>query len=117
MEKMRVVLYCRVAHDDGFSLEAQAVSLRRYAEKNRYTVVGVMAEHGNGLTLDRPALAEVTRAVCAGEVDLVLVNNLSRIGRRWGMTQSYIDLLTAHKVSLLCVSEGLVVSTHPLSLF
>ena len=34
--------------------------------------------------------------------------NLARIGREWGMTQSYIDLLTRHKVKLLCIRERLV---------
>lgn len=114
MGNLRVALYCRVAYEDGFSLEAQAAELRRYAESNGYIIVGVMAEHGSGLTLDRPALAEVTRAVCAGEVDVVLAKNLSRIGRGWGLTQSYIDLLNEHRVSLLCVSEGLIISNHSL---
>ena len=81
MKKLRVALYCRVAHQDEFSLEAQANLLRHYAEEAGYTIVGVMAEYGSGLTLDRPALAEVTRAVCAGEVDAVLVKSISRIGR------------------------------------
>lgn len=36
---MRVYLYCRVARDDGFSLEAQASVLRRYAEQAGYTII------------------------------------------------------------------------------
>ncbi len=51
---------------------------------------------------------------CAGKVDVVLVKNLSRIGREWGIVQSYIDLLNEHKVKLLCVSEGLEVSNRNL---
>ena len=79
--------------------------LRRYAEQAGYTIVGVAAEHGSGLTLDRPALQELTEAVLAGKVDVVLVNSLDRLGRDWGMTKQYIDLLTEHKVKLLCVRE------------
>ena len=45
--------------------------LRRYAEQAGYTIVGVAAEHGSGLTLDRPALQELTEAVLAGKVDVV----------------------------------------------
>ena len=34
--------------------------------------------------------------------------SLTRIGREWGMTQSYIDLLTRHKVKLLCIRDRLL---------
>ena len=96
VDGMRVFVYCRVAHDDSFSLEAQAAQLRRYAEQAGYTIIGATAEQGNGLALDRPGLEMVTQAVLAGKVDMVLVNSIDRIGREWGMTQAYIDLLTQH---------------------
>lgn len=83
---MRAYLYCRVAHDDSFHLEAQAATLRWYAEQAGYTIIGASCEHGNGLTLERPVLQEVTQAVLAGKVDVVLVNSLTRIGCEWGMT-------------------------------
>ena len=107
---MRVFFYCRVAHDDGFSLEAQGAELRRYAEQAGYTIVGAADEHSSGLTLDRPALQKVTEAVLAGKVDMVLVKSIDRIGREWGRTQRYIDLLTEHKVHLLCVRDRLLFS-------
>ena len=114
MEKKRVVLYCRVARDDAFSLKSQAEELRRYADRNGYTIVGVMSESESGLTLNRPALSEVTKAICEGEVDVVLVKNLSRIGRNLGMVQAYINLLNEHKVTLLCVTERLKISDRSL---
>ena len=77
---MKAYFYCRVAHDDSFSLERQAEELRRYAEQAGYTIVGVAAEHGSGMTLDRPALQEVMEAVLAGKVDVVLISSLDRIG-------------------------------------
>lgn len=69
---MKAYFYCRVAHDDSFSLERQAEELRRYAEQAGYTIVGAAAEHVSGMTLDRPALQEVMEAVLAGKVDVVL---------------------------------------------
>ena len=63
---MKAYFYCRVAHDDSFSLERQAEELRRYAEQAGYTIVGAAAEHVSGMTLDRPALQEVMEAVLAG---------------------------------------------------
>ena len=109
---MRVFLYCRVAHDDGFSLEAQGAELRRYAKQAGYTIIGAADEHGSGLTLDRPALQEVTKAILDGKVDVVLVKSIDRIGRKWGMTQRYIDLLTEHKVQLLCIQDRLLFSEN-----
>ena len=109
---MRVFVYCRVAHNDSFSLEAQAIQLRRYAEQAGYTIIGATAEQGSGLTLDRPGLGKVTQAVLAGEVDMVLVNSIDRIGREWGMTQAYIDVLTQHKVKLLCIRDRLLLDEN-----
>ena len=114
---MRVFFYCRVAHDGGFSLEAQGAELRRYAERAGYTIVGAADENGSGLTLDRPALQKVTQAVLAGEVDVVLVHSLTRIGREWGMTQSYIDQLTRRKVKLLCIKERCLFSEKGVTRF
>ena len=53
---VQAYFYCRVAHDDSFSLERQAEELRRYAEQAGYTIVGAAAEHGSGMALDCPAL-------------------------------------------------------------
>ena len=104
-DTMKAYFYCRVAHDDSFSLERQAEELRRYAKQAGYTIVGAAAEHGSGMTLDRPALQEVMEAVLAGKMDVVLISSLDRIGRDWGMTKQYIALLTEHKVKLLCLRE------------
>ncbi len=76
-----------------------------------------MTEHGSGLTLDRPALKAITDAVRNRKVGMILVKNLSRIGRSWDVVQEYIDFLNKHKVSLLCISEGLKTSNHSLSPF
>ena len=114
---MKAYFYCRVAHDDSFSLERQAEELRRYAEQAGYTIVGAAAEHGSGMTLDRPALQEVMEAVLAGKVDMVLISSLDRIGRDWGMTKQYIDLLTEHKVKLLCLRERVSTDSSSFSPF
>ena len=102
---MKAYFYCRVAHDDSFSLERQAEELRRYAEQAGYTIVGAAAEHGSGMTLDRPALQELMEAVLAGKVDVVLISSLDRIGRDWGMTKQYIALRSQPQVKRRCLRE------------
>ncbi len=115
--EIKVFLYCRVAHDDGFSLEAQERELRFYAAQSGYTIIGVAAEHGSGLTLDRPALQKVTQAVQSDKVELVLVMSIDRIGREWGTTQRYIDLLTEHRAKLLCIKERCLFSDKGVTYF
>lgn len=67
------------------------------------------------MPLDRPALQEVTKAVLAGEVDMVLVNSLDRLGRNRSMTERYINRLTEHGVSLYCVRERLMIDSASFS--
>ena len=50
-------------------------------------------------------------------VNVVLISSLDRIGRDWGMTKHYIDLLTEHKVKLLCVRERMMIDSSNFSPF
>lgn len=108
LKGLRAFLYCRVAHNDGISLDLQSTELRRFAKQAGFTIVGEAAEYGSGLTLDRAALKEVTQAVNNGKVDVVLVKSVNRIARDMWWLQEYIDLLAAHDVSLYCVQEQLL---------
>ena len=45
---MKAYFYCRVAHDDSFSLERQAEELRRYAEQAGYQGDGRPLRQGSG---------------------------------------------------------------------
>ena len=109
MKGLRAFLYCRVAHNDGVSLDLQAAELRCFAEQAGFTIAGEAAEYGSGLTLDRAALKEVTQAVNNGKVDVVLVKSVTRIARDMWRLQEYIDLLAAHDVSLYCLQEQLLI--------
>ena len=105
---MKAFLYCRVAHQDTFAFEHQRFLLELYAKRAGYTIIVAVDVYGSVLTLVRPAIQTVTETVAAGKVDVVLVHSLTRIGREWGMTQSYINLLTRHKVKLLCIRDRLL---------
>lgn len=60
--------------------------------------------------------ARAAEAVLAGKVDVVLVNSLDHLGRDWCMTKQYIDLLTKHKVKLLCVRNRMIIENSSFSL-
>ena len=113
----RAFLYCRVARDDDFSLEAQKRELCRYAEQAGYTIISIYAESGSGLTLERPALQMATKDILFGEAELLLVKSIDRIGRDWGLTQRYIDYLTGYGVKLICVKDRCLFSEKGICYF
>ena len=69
------------------------------------------------LCIPQRALQELKTSVLAGKVDVVLVNSLDRLGQDWCMTKQYIDLLTEHKVKLLCVRERMMIDSSSFSPF
>lgn len=104
----QVAIYCRVANRDQLALEAQAESLQAYAQRAGYAEVGVFAEFGPGTTLDRPALEQVTQAVMAGKVDVVLAAGAKRIATDSYTARDYARLIAPYGAKLHCVKEGII---------
>lgn len=110
MEKQRAWIYCRVAHPDAHALAVQQASLEAYAEVNGFEIVGTTAEQASGLDISRRGLAEVSNAVDAGEVDLLLVTDLSRLGRNVVKADAYLRWLEDQFVEVVC-ADGAVPQT------
>lgn len=102
MEKNRAWLYCRVAHPDLEALELQKTYLTDYAKKHGFTIVGVTAEHGSGLSYSREGLRDVLVAAEDGDIDFVLVASLCRIGRDVQKTAGCIHWLRQRDVEVVC---------------
>ena len=110
MEKQRAWIYCRVAHPDAHALAVQQASLEAYAEVNGFEIVGTTAEQASGLDISRRGLAEVSNAVDAEEVDLLLVTDLSRLGRNVVKADAYLRWLEDRFVEVVC-ADGTVPQT------
>ena len=110
MEHKRAWIYCRVAYPDAFALSAQQADLEAYAEKQGFEVVGITVEQASGLDFSRRGLAEVSNAVDAGEVDLLLVTDLSRLGRDVVKADAYLRWLEDRFVEVVC-ADGTVAQT------
>ena len=110
MEKQRAWIYCRVAHPDAHALAIQQASLEAYAEVNGFEIVGTTAEQASGLDFSRRGLAEVSNVVDAGEVDLLLVTDLSRLGRNVVKADAYLRWLEDQFVEVVC-ADGTVPQT------
>ena len=106
MEHKRAWLYCRTAQpDDMKSLDYQLACVNDVAQKQGYIVVGSTTEYGVGLDLHRSGLEEVNQAVRDGLVDVVVVQNLSRIGRNVPALDKYRAMLAEYGVQLVSANE------------
>ena len=110
MENKRAWIYCRVAHPDAHALAVQQASLEAYAEANGLEIVGTTAEQASGLDFSRRGLAEVSSAAAAGEIDLLLVADLSRLGRDLMKVDAYLRWLEDQFVEVVC-ADGTVPQT------
>ena len=107
---MRVCVYCRVGSAeqlDGMAMDAQRSRVKRFAEDRKWQIVKEVCEYGVGAAMTRPGLREIAELVRAGQVDLVLIQNLSRLSRRKQEADGFLNLLHQHNVTLFSIDEGL----------
>lgn len=82
---MRAVLYARVSSkvqaDEGYSLEDQLRTLRKWAADNGHEVVEEVTDAQSGASLVCPGLARVEELVKVGGVDMVVTQYQDRIAR------------------------------------
>ena len=110
MENKRTWIYCRVAYPDSYALAVQQTRLEAYAEKQGFEIVGTTAEQASGRDFSRRGLNEVSAAVTAGEVDLLLVESLSRLGRNLEKVDAYLCWLEDRFVDVVC-ADGTIPQT------
>ncbi len=108
---MKAWLYYRLSRDEDEemnSLQNQRQILIDYAEQNGYEiVVESFDDNVSGMTFNRKCLGELENAVDGGKVEVVLVKDLSRLGRHRTQTALFIDHLRENKVKVISVIEGI----------
>jgi len=81
---MKAWLYARAStnkRSQDASPERQLEQLRAYAVRRTWTIAGEGHDRISGAKFDRPELLRMQAAVNAGDVDVVCVQTLSRLGR------------------------------------
>lgn len=99
----KAVIYSRVSSEGNRQdTERQTNELIEYAKKMGYELVGVYEEKVSGFKKneDRPIFSKMLDEIEKGEIDKVLVWELSRIGRSVIQSLQNIQLLTDKKVSI-----------------
>lgn len=95
--KEKVVLYSRLSRDDGLDKESNSIAnqremLKRYAKENKFYVYDEYIDDGfSGTTFNRPALNRMFEDIEAGKVNVVLVKDMSRLGRNNALFMYYVE--------------------------
>ena len=105
----RAGLYIRVSTEEqgrGFSLGAQEEKLRERAAADGATVTDLFSDTISGAKSDRPDYQRLLAAAAAGELDLVYVWKLDRLGRDAEELLRARRMLNAAGVRIVSVTEG-----------
>lgn len=94
----RTAIYLRLSVEDNGkkdpdSIENQEALLREYVESRDYLyLAGTYTDNGyTGTDFDRPAFHQMLDDVRAGEIDCILVKDLSRLGRNYVETGNLLE--------------------------
>ena len=104
----RAWLYCRIdaPEDEHGRLKGQKKELTDYAEQMGFEIVGASQDTASGLCFDRNGLSEVTEAAAAGKMDVLLIINVSRLGRDTFKTLDFIRQLDEQGIRVYSPMEG-----------
>ena len=110
----RAVFYLRLSRDDDDRGESQSIQnqrmlLRDYAARQGFAVVGEYVDDGwSGTSFDRPRFQDMLRDMEQHRFNIVLVKDLSRLGRDYIQTGRYLELVfPEHGVRLIAVNDGI----------
>ena len=109
-EKMTVVGYCRLSRDEDkenySSIEEQKRIIIDYAKTRNWNISNFYIDDNvSGYTFNRPEFKKMIEKVKGGKVDVVIVKDLSRIGRNNGRVLVLIDDFKNMQKNLIAVSE------------
>ena len=107
-------LYERLSRDDeqlgdSNSIINQKRMLEEYAEKNGYPNCRHYTDDGwSGGNFERPAWKQLLAGIEAGEIDAVLVKDMSRVGRDYLQVGFYTEVLfRQHGIHFIAIANGI----------
>lgn len=106
---LRVAAYGRYSTDQQrpASIEDQFRNCRRCADTESFPIAMYFADEAiTGATRDRPQYQAMLAAAARGEIDVLLVDDLSRLSRDQVESEQVIRRLEFHGVRIIAVSDG-----------
>lgn len=108
---MKVWLYYRLSRDEDDelnSLKNQREIIYQYAISNGHEIVGESYDDNvSGMHFDRAGIERIYDVVEAGQIEAIIVKDLSRLGRHRTQTALFIDYLREHNVRVLSATENI----------
>lgn len=108
---MVVVGYIRLSRDEDkenySSIESQQDIIKEYAKSCNWEVTRMYIDDNySGYTFNRPAFNELREDLEAGNIDIILAKDLSRIGRHNAKTLLFIEEIQTNGKRILLPEEG-----------
>lgn len=106
----KAALYGRVStehEEQQESIRVQKEALLQYSHEKGFTVAGMYFDEGfSGTDFDRPGINSMKEDIKSNKINLVLVKDLSRLGRNNTQTLLFLDFLCREGVRLIAVNDG-----------
>lgn len=111
MIKSKVVLYLRLSQEDGDDESASITNQRKilmdYAERNNMEVVDVYIDDGvSGYTMNRPAFNKLKNDLNNDKVDVIIVKDLSRLGRHNAKVQLFLETIEESDKRVISIGDN-----------
>jgi DNA invertase Pin-like site-specific DNA recombinase len=107
-------IYCRLSRDDGFEGESNSIGkqrdmLMKYCADNGFSVYKTYADDGySGTTFERPSFKQMIADIEDGKVNIVIVKDLSRLGRNNAVVAHYTELyFPQNNVRFIAVNDAI----------
>jgi DNA invertase Pin-like site-specific DNA recombinase len=107
---MKAVIYARVSTTDQ-TTENQTLELEKVAKRNGWALEAVYEDTISGAKTDRPALQRLLQGVVRKEFDVVMVWDVSRLGRSLKHLVTLLDEFHAKGVNLYFHQQGIDTTT------
>jgi DNA invertase Pin-like site-specific DNA recombinase len=99
--KKGAVIYARVSSEgDRQNTDRQVADLTSYAASSGLELIRIFEEKASGARDDRPVLAECLEWCCVGNASVLLVSELSRLGRTVKIITETVERLTKAGVNI-----------------
>ena len=106
-------IYCRLSRDDDLAGDSNSIihqkdMLTRYARERNFPNVSVYSDDGwSGTNFERPDWKRLVADIEAGKVGIVLVKDLSRVGRDYLRVGFYTEVMFKEKeVHFIAIANG-----------
>lgn len=105
-------LYERLSHDDKLQGESNSISnqkqlLEDYAKRNGLANIRHFTDDGiSGIRFDRPGFQSMLSEIENGNVEVVCIKDMSRLGRDYLKVGFYMETMRKMGVRLIAVNDG-----------